>query len=610
MIIFTKISEFIISYWMPVKKDDKPRFVLEMPLKVEQWQADILNVRYELMRRMYNRAQRILLSHFYYMVQKDEYQECASNKRERAVYIKNHPIFIKGVTDKKGNVKPITFTEFGIKDVVLSFVTRDVGSGKTYKDFGINTSFADCVASNLWAAWEKFMYDGKCKGVAFKRRFNTISIGKNNGCFGGLKLSLESMTLSVNVNGKQKGNAKFITLPVCGDNQSEYEMQALQGGLESICVVSIARKLIRGKYKYYLQLTIKGHAPNKGRALGCGTVGVDVGPSTVAFVSQSDVQINRLASECDDIEDVIGKIQQKMDRSRRATNPQNFNEDGTLKRISRKNGERRIWNDSRRYRLLCKQKAELQRKQAAVRKMSHILKINQILSLGDTFFVENNPISQWTKRAKETKVSEKTGRYCSKKRAGKSVANHAPAMFVTLLKNKVQSLGGRCREVDIKNAASRFDFTDGQFKVHGLDERIVTLSNNKTHQRDILAAFNLQHIICVDDDKKLKKYDIARMYADYPAFCDMERAEIEKFVSGEKETDRHTIGAIEELKVVLSSHADDPSVLYSVDKLSANSEGNKTGKKAGSALVHESNDRVLEVLNESTLFTIKDLHVT
>jgi putative IS transposase len=39
-------------------------------------------------------------------------------------------------------------------------------------------------------------------------------------------------------------------------------------------------------------------------------------------------------------------------------------------------------------------------------------------------------------RAKETKVSEKTGKIARKKRFGKSIGHRAPAMWVSMLKYK------------------------------------------------------------------------------------------------------------------------------------------------------------------------------
>ena len=55
-----------------------------------------------------------------------------------------------------------------------------------------------------------------------------------------------------------------------------------------------------------------------------------------------------------------------MDRSRRATNPQNFTEDGQIKRIDRKKGEKRVWKYSKRYVKLRNKKRELLRKQTVI----------------------------------------------------------------------------------------------------------------------------------------------------------------------------------------------------------------------------------------------------
>ena len=160
---------------------------------------------------------------------------------------------------------------------------------------------------------------------------------------------------------------------------------------------------------------------------------------------------------------------------------------------------------------------------------------NAMLSQGDTFIVENNPIDAWVRRAKETKKT-KTGKNRSKKRYGKSVANHAPAMFVTILENKVKSLGGQFHKVDPGYAATQFDFTNGVFTKHEVSERSITLSNGRTHQRDMLSAFNLQHARLEvekaksrDKEKKVESYDIAQMQADYPIFCRLETAEQERF---------------------------------------------------------------------------------
>jgi hypothetical protein len=118
-------------------------------------------------------------------------------------------------------------------------------------------------------------------------------------------------------------------------------------------------------------------------------------------------------------------------------------------------------------------------------------------------------------------------------------------MFVDILENKVKSLGGRVERVNTQNAASQYDFTTDSFKTgeekHKLNERAITLSNGDTHQRDMLAAFNLQHLKY--DEKDAKQYDTEAMTADYERFCQLEQEEILRYKNKVKKDDRSTIGA-------------------------------------------------------------------
>ena len=118
-------------------------------------------------------------------------------------------------------------------------------------------------------------------------------------------------------------------------------------------------------------------------------------------------------------------------------------------------------------------------------------------------------------------------------------------MFVDILENKVKSLGGRFERVNTQNAASQYDFTTDSFKTgdekHKLNERAITLSNGDTHQRDMLAAFNLQHLKL--DEEKPKQYDTEAMAADYNRFCQLEHEEIMRYKNKEKKDDNSTIAA-------------------------------------------------------------------
>lgn len=417
----------------------------------------------------------------------------------------------------------------------------------TYADLGFTTNILDHLGASVWAAWDKKLYDLKAKRISFKKYGELDSFSSRRKVvrgvvyFSGMELHLDSMELAIKMNGKVGKDAKFITLKMLHNpKHADYELWALKGGVDSVKVVKVVRRFVRSQYKCYVQLTIEGEKPQKGRTLGKGNVGIDLGPTTVAVSGVNVVSIDKLASKCDNIQEEITQLSRKIDRSRRANNPQNFNEDGTIKR-----GIKLVWSDSKRYKELRRELAELRRKQAVIRKQQHIERANALLKEGDTFIVENNPISSWTTRAKETKVNEKTGKIQKKKRFGKSVANHAPSMFVSILENKVKSLGGRFERVSTQNAASQYDFTTDTFKTgeekHKLNERAITLSNGDTHQRDMLAAFNLQHLKY--DEKDAKQYDTEAMAADYERFCQLEQEEILRYKNKVKKDDRGTIGA-------------------------------------------------------------------
>ena len=524
----------------------KEIFVLELPLQVEKYQADILNKRYEQLRQLYNYVQGKLLRQYRYFEQMKEFQICKTIK-ERKDFFRSHPFHINGVLNSNKELLDITFDEYGINGFVSKLGKKQVCTDTTYADLGITSTLLDRLSLAVWAAWDKMLYDYHAKRISFKKYGELNVFGsrkKTNGSgkkvFSGMELHLEKMEVAIKLNGKVGKAAKFITLPILHNpKHAEYEMWALKDGYDSVTVLTIVRRMVRRHYKYYVQLTIEGEKPQKGRTLGKGNVGIDLGPTTVAVSGKNIVSIDKLASKCDNIQAEITRLSRKIDRSRRANNPQNFNEDGTIKR-----GVKLVWKkekDLKRYSKLKRELAELRRKQAAIRKQQHIERANELLKEGDTFIVENNPVKAWVRRAKETKVDEKTGKIRPKRGSGRSVGNHAPAMFVDILENKVKSLGGRFERVETQNAASRFDFTDESFTEHDRSVRAITLSNGDTHQRDMLAAFNLQHLKL--EDTKTKQYDIEAMAADYDRFCQLEREEIMRYKNKKKKDDRSTIGA-------------------------------------------------------------------
>jgi hypothetical protein len=163
---------------------------------------------------------------------------------------------------------------------------------------------------------------------------------------------------------------------------------------------------------------------------------------------------------------------------------------------------------------------ELERKNADIRKYQHNCLANETLALGTDIFVEPMAYKGLQRRAKETKTDE-NGRYLKKKRFGKSLANKAPSMFLTILDNKLKCHGKQLLKVDIAQfRASQFDHTNGTYRKKLLSERFAELSNGDRIQRDMYSAFLLMNS---NDD--LTGPDPERCAATYERFKELHEKE-------------------------------------------------------------------------------------
>lgn len=101
-------------------------------------------------------------------------------------------------------------------------------------------------------------------------------------------------------------------------------------------LVNITQKryteMIKTKVYRNLISQLSGDKNKDKHYIGEGDVGIDIGISTVAYSSATDVKILELADKVKDIENQKRRLLRKMDRSRRATNSDNYNEDGTIKK--------------------------------------------------------------------------------------------------------------------------------------------------------------------------------------------------------------------------------------------------------------------------------------
>ena len=482
---------------------------LTLPLKLEKWQEDRLDKRLEIARKIYNtlvnfelKKLRKLEANSDYIALQEKLKETTNNTERKKLY--------KEIDKLR---KEAGFTEYAFKSDVKAF----------YKVFNANIGSAVAVhgiAPQVWAAFDRLFY-GNGKAVHFKRygEINSLRGYSVAGKSGGVEIIYHETHIEW----------KGLKLPIKLDPDNDYEREMLQYRVKYCRII---RKPGRNKNHWYVQLSLEGkpavkYDRNTGEVrhpVGSGAVGIDIGPQTIAYASDTEVALKELADKVNNIEQKR-VLQRKLDRSRRATNPDNYAPDGTIRR-----GVKLTRNKSRKYLKCQKELAYIQRQQADIRKRQHNELANHLLILGDRFYVEDMEWPALTHRAKKTEISEKTGKIKRKKRFGKSVGNKAPASLIGLLDLKLKSRGlaGVIR-VDTRVRASQYNHLSDDYRKKELRDRWNDMPDGRHIQRDLYSAFLLQHM-----NEKQDGFDKAALHRDYEQFTERHNQCIEELRTAPK----------------------------------------------------------------------------
>jgi putative transposase len=258
-----------------------------------------------------------------------------------------------------------------------------------------------------------------------------------------------------------------LVLPLLLDprDKGSWQKEALNSRVK---YTRILRRTVRGRVRWYAQIVIEGFAPTKDHKIGDGVVGLDIGPSTIASFSLGEARLQPFCPTVIQPWKELRQVERAMDRSRRTTNPENFNAKGTIKKGRKK------WYRSVRYRKLASTRKERERRLAAERKRAHGQLANEILAQGKTIKTE--------------KLSYRSFQSCF----GRSVKVRAPGMLVATLKRKAKAASGEVIEIPTRNTKlSQFDHTTGQYVKKPLSQREHVFGDGSTAplQRDLYSAF-------------------------------------------------------------------------------------------------------------------------
>ena len=407
----------------------------------------------------------------------DIYKKTLIALLKRYSKMKKDPLYKKAYKFPKGKDRNAILKELGIKyDLVGKFTAGDIANdyckARNYSDY-IPFAVARNLGFRAWGAFSKVMFAQGAEKVNLRGSIDSFE---------------GSYTSSVSVKGDiftiaTRKKKVSCTIRNVGDS---FEEEVLRNTLKYNRLV---RRFEFGEWNYYVQSIFEGTPPTKYDSNLEGSVGIDIGTSTIAVSSYYQTELEELAKDVTLDEQEVARLQRKLDRQRRANNPHKYNENGTIKR-----GVRQPWVDSKEYLKTKAELSELNRKATAQQKLAHKTLANKIVQMGTTFVVEQMSFKGLQARTKETKINEKTGKYQSKKRFGKTLLHKAPSMLIEQIRYKTMYQGktfilANTREVK----ASQLNHLTEEYNKVSLGTRAKLIGDDLV-QRDLYSAFLLQHV--------------------------------------------------------------------------------------------------------------------
>jgi transposase len=328
-----------------MKRSKTPTFLLELPLQVNPQQAKHLRAHFEAARCLYNALVGEAMKRLGQMRADPRWQQARHipqiHKQERAARF-------CALREEYG------FSEYALHAYATKARTAWIADH-------LDSNTAQKLATRAYQAANRVCL-GQAKKVRFKSRGRGLDSleGKTNKQ--GLRFVLQA---------PKEGHEGFLLFQQDRIRALiDWEDPVIKHGLDHpIKFVRLLRRRASSPqaqgadcegYRYYAQLALEGVPYQKPKhQVGTATIGLDLGPSTLAMVPQEGEA--RLLSFCRELKtDRASKrrLQRQLDRQRRANNPQNYDAKGRVKK-----GKKR-WYDSRGYQKTRRRLASQERKLA------------------------------------------------------------------------------------------------------------------------------------------------------------------------------------------------------------------------------------------------------
>jgi putative transposase len=427
---------------MAASKESTPSFIATIRLRTNAKEGNLLLMLSDCGRQLYNACLGESLKRIKVIQNTELYKETVRLSKTSETNIEK----------RRANFIHLNAT-FGFTDYsIQSFGTKTKNASKFIAEH-LGTHVCQKLSTRAFKAVQKYAFK-KAKKVRFKQKGEFVSLeGKNNKTF----LTYSNGYVFI---------GKTLSLKCLIDPKDQWMQHALK---HRIKYCRIIKKEVKGKNHFYVQLIFEGF-PYRKYELGKEEIGLDIGPSTIAMVGESKAELKEFCEEVVLIDKEKRRINRKMDRQRRANNPNHYQSNGVMKK-----GKKR-WVNSKKYINTRSEHRELERKIKEVRKQLHGRDTNQILQQASSIQTE--------------KLSYKA----FQKMFGKSIGRKAPSKFLKMLKRKVESQGGRFREFPTYSTKLSQTCHCGAIKKKRLKDRWHCCDCGVRAQRDLYSAFLARYV--------------------------------------------------------------------------------------------------------------------
>jgi transposase len=426
-------------------KKTTPSFIHELPLLVSTSQEKVLLMRMDMARQLYNACVGESLKRLDLMGESTQYQKaCALSYADKEL----RSAAFREVNERFG------FSAFSLHKFAVS------AKNACHIGDHLDVHTVQKIASRAFDAVQKHAFNKRGR-PRFKGKHQLVSVeSKSNAA--GIRFRTDEKQSRIEWSG--------LKLPCLFDKKDKHGVQAYALSCRTKYVRLVCRRM-RGKNYFSAQLVQEGLPKQKTKKnVSDSVVALDLGPSTYAIYAHGYADLQQFCKELESHEKAIKRLQRALDRSRRATNPENYHADGTAKKGTK------IWTKSKNYQSIKTVVSELHRKQAAQRKSLHGKLANEVLALGSNIHLEI--------------LSYKS----LQRNFGKSVGFRAPGTFVSMLSRKAESAGGKVIELATRKLKLSQTCSCGAVKKKPLSQRQHICECGVSAQRDLYSAYLAYHV--------------------------------------------------------------------------------------------------------------------